>query len=222
MAKAKSTMRPRRASQRTVLSIDLSQRSLRDLMIEQCKGEAHNYITVYHGSRAELVASGVPESLFPTGQTEAEFQFQNTGRGGGGRQMLSGSLRPIATGFELEVDWASDPPHHCSHPAIVELARMLLKDMCHWTDGYIEYPGTPDLAYPIDEVVADERAVDYKPRPGAPRLQVSKEFHRKLHDYARYLFDWVYTDGEVFPCADAAAKRRPQLRLVSGEESAHG
>lgn len=223
MAKAKSApaKRSRRASQRIVaISIDLHKRSLRDLMIEQCRN-GDGYITVYHGSRAELVAAGVPEAAFPTEDTVAEFPVQTLNAcGTGSRELLSGSMRSTASGFELEIDWKSVMPYSCSHPAVAELARMLLKDVHDWIDWRSD---TPDLAHPIDMLAADPRAVDYKPSPGSPRVQVTAEFHKKLSSYAGYLFDLVHANCEVLPSTDTAVKQPPRpsfLRLAVDNE--HG
>jgi hypothetical protein len=219
-AKTAQPKRPRRASQRTIIKINLSE-SLPGLMIEQCKSDSGGHITVYSGSRAQLVAAGVPEAVFPSGRARtAKFQFQTLNVcGTGSQEMLTGSMRSIAAGFELEVDWNNVRPNwHCAHPAIAELARMLLIDVGDWArDGTKKWSDVPDLAYPIDRLIDDERA-DYKPAPGAARVQVSPEFHKKLCGYARWLHDLVYTYGEVMPCTDKAVKQspRPTLRLVGG------
>jgi hypothetical protein len=205
--------RARRASQRaTAISINLRERSLRDLMIEQCKNGS-GYITVYHGSRAELLAAGVPDAAFPTEGAVAEFPVRAANAA---EEMLTGSMRSTATGFELEIDWGTVVPYERAHPAVAELARMLLKDVGNWYDG-------SDLVYPINEVAADPRAVDYKPRPGAPRLQVTAEFVKQLSDAAMNLFWLVHTNCEVLPRTDTAAKHPPRpsfLRLAVDNDSA--
>jgi hypothetical protein len=184
-------------------------------MIEQCKCDS-GYVTVYRGSRVELVAAGVPEAAF---SNKAEFPLQTLNACcTGSQEMLSGSMRATDAGFELEVDWGRVRPYvQCSHPAIMELARMLLIDVGYWArDWRKRWSDIPDLSYPIDALIADERA-KYKPRPGAPRLQVSPEFHKKLSEYGSYLYQAVYTDCEVLPMPDAAVAQPPRpssLRLV--------
>jgi hypothetical protein len=211
------TKRPRRASQRNAaISIDLSG-PLRQLMIEQCK-DGENHITVYRGTRAELVAAGVPEAAFSAPNFEVEtLNVCSTGS----TAVLRGSICSADAGFELEIDWGTVKPYsQCSHPAIAELARMLLKEVSSWTrtdyERQIPYRATVDLVHPIDRLAADERAVDYKPRPGAPRVQLTPEFNEKLREYASCLYSWVLNDGEVVPCTAAAAQHRPRgsLRLV--------
>lgn len=217
----------RRASRRDVIGIDLAAETLRGLMIEQFKYGPH-YITVYRGSRAELVAAGISENAFPIDGTDvAEFQVQTLNACcTGSQELLGGSIRSIADGFEMEIDWKLVRPYvQCSHPALAELARMLLEDVCRWTrtdygrDGM--GAGLADLAHPIDILADDERAVDYKPLPCAPRVQVTAEFNKKLGEYASHLYESVFTDGEVLPCAGASAAkhRRPShLRLVVDNE----
>jgi hypothetical protein len=215
----------RRASQRTVISIDLSGK-LRELMTEQCKSDCGGYITVYRGSRAELVAAGVPEAAFAT-EEGTPFQVQTLNVCcTGSRELLSGSICPMADGgFDLEIDWQHVRPYvQCSHPAIAELARMLLKDVLWWTHtdyGKGGMPNVDDLAHPIDTLADDERATDYKPRPGALRLQVTAEFNKRLHSYASYLYEAVYTDGEVLTSTDTAVKHPPHLRLAIDNTAVH-
>jgi hypothetical protein len=230
MAKAKSApaARPRRASQRVVICIDLAEESLRALMIEQCKSDRGGYITAYCGSRTELVAAGIPEMAFPSDGAVAAFQVQTLNACcTGSHEILSGSMRSISpAGFELEIDWGFVRPYvQCSHPAVGELARMLLKDVDAWTRtayGNGKGPDIPDLAHPIDMLAADERA-EYKPLPGAPRLQVTAEFHKKLSNYASYLYESVYTDCEVLPIPGKAVAPSPRpsfLRLAVDNDSA--
>jgi hypothetical protein len=63
-----------RASRRTALiSIDLAEKALCDRMTEQCK-DGERYLTVYRGTRAELIAAGMPEAAFPRHGIRAEFR----------------------------------------------------------------------------------------------------------------------------------------------------
>lgn len=207
--KPQSAKRPLRASQRIVLGIDLAEQSLRHLMIEQCK-KGPDYVTAYRGSRAALAAAGIPAEAFPIEGAVAEFQVQTLNACcTGSQELLDGAMRSTAEGFELEIDWKHVRPYmQCSHPAVGELARMLLKDVLAWADN-------PDLAHPINMLVADSRSV-YKPRPGAPRLQVTHEFQQKLLSYASCLFEFVHTNCEVMPQKCASANRpRPGLRIVA-------
>lgn len=219
-AKHLPAKRPRRASQRAGLSIDLAERALRNLMVEQCISES-SHLTVYRGSRAEMLAAGIPEAAFPIDSTEIEFQVQTLSCCGTGfRETLHGSMQRFDGGFELEIDWRGISPYvQHSHPAIVELARMMLKDISSWKDGLF---GSPDLAHTMDELALDERATDYKPQAGAPRLQITPEFHQKIGQYAMCVYNWVINNAEVLPLSYATAKQPPRLSLVSVKETTHG
>jgi len=194
--------KPVRASQRPVVSINLAEQALKQMMVEQCRVNG-NYLTVYHGARADLVAAGVPDAAFPDGSKRRDFQVQTVNVCcTGSRELLDGAIRPLATGYELEVNWGYVRPYvQGNHPAVAELARMLLRDIMEWA-GWDE-----DLQRPIDMVAADPRAVDYKPGPGAPRLRVTPEFHRKLQALANQAYEMVQTHCEV--CASETAQVVP-------------
>jgi len=224
MAKAKSVPsdRARRASQRhaspAVISINLAEDSLKNLMVEQCKNGGA-YLTVYRATRAELLAGGVPEAAFPKDGTVAKFPVQTLNAcSTGSSERLRGSMQSISGGFELEVDWGPVLPYlQGSHPAVHALAWILLKDVKAWIDS----ADIPDLAHPLEMLAADPRS-GYKPPPGAPRLEISAEFHKKLSDCAHTLYHFVFEHCELIQSTDAAAKQPPRLRLIHCEEVAHG
>ena len=116
-------------------------------------------------------AVGVPESAFPSHGAVAEFQVQTLNVCcTGSSELLAGSMRSTAAGYELEIDWGSVRPYlQVAHPAVNELARMRLKDVLAWTTT-VPWSSTPDLAQPMNALAADPRAEDYKPGPDAPRL----------------------------------------------------
>jgi hypothetical protein len=199
--------KPRRASQRAAtISIDIYERALRELMIEQCR-DGESFITVYRGSRAEFMAAGVPEAAFALSEFPISGKYERE---------LRGSMRATDIGFELEVYWGCKQPRDASHPVIAELARMLLIDASYWTDDFDLLGDRVDHALPIKRLIEDKRAEDYKPRAGAQRFQLTPEFHKALKDYARSLFCFVHAHGEVVPCIDKApVAAPPRLRLVA-------
>lgn len=206
----------RRASDRRaanpVISINLAEKSLKALMVEQCK-DGFRYLTVYRGSHAELVAAGVPETAFPKEGTIAKFAVQTLNAcSTGSCELLRGSMQSTDTGLELEVDWGPVSPYlQGSHPAVHALAWILLKDVEAWIDS----ADIPNLAHPLEMLAADSRS-EYRPSLGAPRLEISAEFHKKLSDYAHDLYHFVFEHCELIQSADAAAKQptRPSLRLA--------
>lgn len=214
-SRSRAAPRPRRASQRRVVTMNLAERSLRHLMIEQSRDDG-NYITVYRGSRAALMAAGVPEAAFLADDgTEFQLRTENACCTGSTEQ-LRGSMRSTVDGYELEVCWGRIKPYQqCAHPAITELARMLLKSVMAWQATMPE-SRAPDLRYAMDRLATDPVAVDYKPRADAPRLQISIAFDSDLSQLASLVYEFVHERGEVFPCEDTAAKpvQASRLRLV--------
>lgn len=210
--------RPRRASQRrAIIEINLAERSLRDLMIEQCRN-GDGYLTVYRGSRSELITAGVPEQCFPIDGAESRFDVKTLNVCcTGSREILSGVMRSLEAGQELEIDWGTTKPYvQGGHPALNELARMLLKDIMAWTTSY-PWRDKPDLAHPIDIVASDPRADDYKPNPDAPRFELTPEFHAMLAAQASQLYELVHRHGEILLSTrdQAPTKQKTVLKLVS-------
>ncbi len=208
---------PVRASRRITVSINLADTVLKRMMVEQCRAGG-DYVTVYRGTRADLIAAGVPDSAFPEGQAKSKFfQVQTTNVCcTGSRELISGTMLALPPGYELEVNWGYVRPYlQGNHPAIGELARMLLKDLMAW--GGREWETDEVLEHAIDRLAADPRAVDYKPGPDAPRLRVTPEFHKRLSDLAGEVFQMVHTYGEVCPSessSDKAKPSKPALQLV--------
>ena len=199
---------------RRVVDIDLTNESLRARMIKQQKYGGDNWLTIYRGSRAELLAAGVPEKAFPKQRERAARLSVRTLNvcSTHSREQLIGSIEPLTNGdFELDVEWGSVIPLEESHPAIAELARMLRLDVKYWSGD--AWP--PDLKHPMKMLAEDPRS-EYRPPHGSPSLEVSAEFRKKLNDYASELYQFVYTHCEVIQSADAAEvlPRPSSLRLV--------
>lgn len=202
---------PRRASQREVISIDAANTCLKKLMTEQCASSG--YMTVYRGTRQELTLAGIPDEAFPTTKAKKIFQIQTINVCcTGNREILKGSMLQTGAFFELEIDWGFIRPYmQGTHPALVELARMMTKDLWAWTkDGGLEGP--------FVRLAADPRATDYKPLARDRRFQMTPEFHQKLETAYRGIFDVIYTHGEIMEVhthASAKSTAKPTLTLVS-------
>jgi hypothetical protein len=206
-AKAASAPRSRRrASQRTRgLELELGYPGkLRPLMIEHSRTEEGGYITVYAGVRGEFLSAGVPAHLIPT---EGSVEFQISQRGNA--DLLLRATMSFIGGdrVELEIDWGGSMPYSCGHPAICELARMMLIDLGYWYQDHSL--ATPDFEQPIRGLLADERAT-FKPPKNAPRLQISADFHARLSEIARHAYAQVHKYGEVFPVPTHARKAEPE------------
>jgi len=200
-----------RASERSInIKIDLAASGLKDLMTEQYRCEGR-HLTVYRGSRDELTASGIPESVFPEGKkTVKRSKFTTINACCTGRQeLLAAEIRLLGEqDWELEVDWGGVRPYmQGSHHAVHELARMLLIDMLEWSGD------TGDLCHPMRKVAAHPRA-DYMP---GKRVLVSTEFQAMLRAKASELFEFVYSHCEVYevPDDDRPTQSKANLRLIT-------
>lgn len=219
-----SAKRPRRASQRMPVRIDLASTKLKAIMVEQCRGDVGGFVTVYRGSVGELLAAGVPESvLAPDGQRAFRIETINVCCTGS-HETLDGITRGVPGGFELEVDWGHVTPYlQGSHMVVSELARMVLKDVLWWADSGPYGAPQPSLTQSVERLAADDRS-EYKPAADAPRFQLSPAFLNALGNKASELHHWVHSNCEVMlvPSANAvpAADGRPALRMVTG--AAHG
>jgi hypothetical protein len=194
---------------------------LRPLMIEHSRTEAGEYLTVYSGVRGEFLSAGVPSEFLPaTGSVEFEIRYEK----GNSSNLLRATMNVIGIDrLELEIDWAHRMPYNYGHPAICELARMISIDLGFYSRNYRSSPDAPDLEYPIRELLADERAVDFRPRKGAPALQISADFYAHLQDIAREAYMRVHRYGEVYPAPLQAKQTEPKkspLRLVADNSRA--
>jgi len=213
-AKPAPAKRPRRASQRP-RGIDLElgyPGKLRPLMIQHSRTEEGGYVTVYAGVRGEFLSAGVPPHLIPT-VGSIEFEIRRSRVAG----LLRATINMIGSDqLELEIDWGEEMPYRCGHPAICELARMMLIDLGYWYLGPIR--SAPDLEQPIKELLADKRATDFRPPKDAPRLQISADFYTHLSEIARHAYQQVHRYGEVFqvPTQVKAIEqtRKSPMRLV--------
>lgn len=207
----------RRKQKPQAISIDLAEDALRALMVEQSR-DGEDYITVYRGSGAELIAAGVPEAAFPLAGAARRFRVQTVHAcSTGGREILEGAMNAVDEGFELEIGWGPVMPYlQCSHPAVPELARMLLISVSSWLGDseYVDGHVVHDLWHTFDRLAKDPRATGYRPAPGSPRLRISTEFREQLAQLAHELCQFVHRECEVFAEAPVAREPRQRLSLV--------
>lgn len=216
MPKRPAPRLPARASQRrAALPIDLAEWPLRMLMVEQCRSGT-GWATYYRGTRAELQAAGVPAEAFPNSGRPLRFDIQTINVcSSGRREKLSGTMTAVETGFEMAVHWACMPYLQAAHPALAELARLLLIDASAWV-GLPRNWGEPDSdEAPVARLAADPRT-DYKPAE-LPRLRYSPEFKCMLRDAVSAIHQLVHRHGEIMPVEVEAQKAESRgLRLVKG------
>lgn len=198
--------RPTRASERAqAVHINAAHMALKWLMTEQCRTDSGGYVTVYQGTHQELLAAGVPENAFAP-----DFDIQLTNACcTGDRERVTGSMREVNGVFELEIRWGRIRPYmQGSHPALSELARMMLIDMMRWTNDY----KTNSMEQPFSELAADKRATDFKPPAGARKFKVTPEFHKVLRDAASRIYQLVHTEGEILLAEPEREPERPSSR----------
>jgi hypothetical protein len=209
----KSTERPSRASARPqAVHIDAAHRPLMWLMTEQCRSDS-GYMTVYRASREELLAVGVPEAAFPAGRAKrAEFDIQLTNVCCTGRtEKVTGAMMAVEGGLELEIRWGHVRPYsQAAHPALTELARMMLKDIMRWTDDY----RTNSLEQPFAVLENDPRATDFKPIEGARRFKVTPEFHATLRQAASRIYELVHSEGEIMLAEEASNRTGADSNVI--------
>lgn len=210
---------PVRASQRgAAVAVNLAEWQLRMLMVEQCRTNGGTgWATYYRGTRGELQAAGVPAEAFPVGTEERRFELQTVNVcSSGRREKLQAVMTPdTAPGmFELAVFWHCPPYTQAAHPALHELARLLVIDAGDW----LRMPGDwESTEAPVARLAADPRT-DYRPA-AVPRLRFSRESHELLTDAAHRLFELMHHYGEIMPMeakAQAATPAAPGLHLVQG------
>jgi hypothetical protein len=205
---AAAAPKPRRASQRARgVELELGYPGkLRPLMIEHSRTEEGGYITVYAGVRGEFLSAGVPAHLIPT-ERSVEFQISR----GRGADILRATMSLIGGDrLELEINWGESMPYNCGHPAICELARMMLIDLGYWYKDHSL--ATPDLEQPIRKLLADQRATDFTQPNNAPRLQISADFRTRLSEIGQRAFEQVHRYGEVFPIPTQAKEVLPERK----------
>lgn len=208
----------RRASARVSIDLDLADRDLKDLMIEQCL-DSGRHITVYQGSRAQLLRAGVPSEAFPDEGDEKAFQVRTVNACSSGKsEMLAGIIQRKGEVYELEVDWGYVVPYlQGGHPVLVELARMLLIDIGDYTrNPSAQRSNTPDLQWPFQFLADHPNARDYKPTANAPRWRVTPEFYERLCRLASEASALVHEFGEIVrvDLPQAPAPQAPRLRAV--------
>jgi hypothetical protein len=201
---------PRRASKRVMIEVDAANSKLKDLMVEQCAGSG--YLTVYRGSLEEFRTACVPFEAFPENEGRKVFQVQTLNVcSTGNRELLKGSMTKNGLTYEMEIDWGYVRPYvQGTHPALVELARMLLKDIYSWTnDGKMDSP--------LIRLADDPRAVDFKPDLSKRDYRLTPEFHKRLSECCSVVYETILTQGEIVISEKAAASKKsqnPRLRLV--------
>jgi hypothetical protein len=126
-------------------------------------------------------------------------------------------MEAIDDGCELEIDWGSVMPYvQCGHPAIHELARLLMLDVTDWFPVAWACragdPNIPNLEHPLDRLNRDPRS-SYECQSNAPRLRVSGEFHEQLRRKASELYNFIHQCAEVLP-SEKTRDQRSGPRLV--------
>lgn len=193
-ATRRATAKPLRASEWEGLQLDVGTEALRDLMTEQSR-RAWGWSCFYVGTRAELTHAGIPVDLFPVRNKRTAIRVNG--------QSAYLQQHPGNT-FELELQFTQGLPRQsgATHPALAELARMVLCEVSWWldsgerVDGYRE---TDEIA--VRKLIECKAAVDYR-LPSTKRFKFAPGEKERILDLAQAIYLAIQT-AEVVPIEPA-------------------
>jgi hypothetical protein len=146
------------AARRPEIKIDQSaipdRDHLRHLMIIQRSVDG-GCETVYRGSKADFVRAGIPAVVLDQPTLRTSYAFRLNRR--------DAELRRDRDRLELTLQWGSKEPwyHSEAHPALSEVARMVLIDAGAWLHDHA-FSNEPTYAQvQTDRLLDDGRASDY-------------------------------------------------------------
>lgn len=194
---------PRSAAERGGFKMDVKAAALRDLMTEQSKQDGR-WATFYTGTGVELAKAGFPEHRLPRDKKQMKLRINGN----------DAYIQRIDGAFELTLTWDYRGPWYLSaeHPALSEIARMLLIDMSNWTGRWNSE--TREVEVPIDRLVSDGRAVDYR-LPASKRFKFGPDFHAEMFNLTGQLYNAI-KQAEIMPLEDTT-RGAEELEQTSGE-----
>ncbi len=226
MARKKSNATlPRRASEREGFKLDVKAEELLDLMTEQSR-QPWGWSTFYSGTSAELARAGIPAHLFTRGKSRVMFRANSQ----------DGYIQFKGQHYELELQWDNNGPWYASaaHPALTELARMVLLDIGWWMDGGepANGPGQSD-EIAVQKLAECDAAVDYRISP-AKRFKFAPGYKDGIRTLTRQLHHYIQnaeilpietpamrtsapSDGKVINMKQARAKLDQRREFAKGE-----
>ena len=221
--KKSNTTLPKRASEREGFKLDVRAKELRDLMTEQSR-QPWGWSTFYSGTSTELARAGIPEHLFTRGKKRVMFRANSQ----------DGYIQVKGQQYELELQWDNNGPWYASavHPALGELARMVLLDIGWWMDGRIEGLGESD-EIPVQKLIDCTAAVDYR-LPPTKRFKFGPGCRDRIRTLTMRLHHYIQnaeilaieapavqtsapSDGKVINMKQARAKLNQRAELTKGE-----
>ena len=194
-SRAKSTPKPRptggRASERRAVSLYAAGSELTGLMTEQCRAGT-GISTFYSGSRAQFVAAGLTNDLFPSGKKSVSFRVDPGSCWFGGE--VDAHLSSQEDGYELEIQWGHRGPYICAHPSLRTIARVMVDRLWNLTKLDI---GSMSAEVPLERLAGFKEAYG-EIRPGN-RLEFGPEFLRTLRNTVYTTLWHTILNGEVLP-----------------------
>jgi hypothetical protein len=219
------TAKPSRASEKAGIRLDVKAAALRDLMTEQSR-QLWGWSTFYSGTRAELVRAGIPDHLFTRGKRRLMFRANDQ----------DAYIQFKRGGYELELQWDPNGPWYKSaaHPALSELARMVLCGISWWMEGDESADGwkrNDEVA--VQKLIDCEAAVDYR-LPPSKRFKFAPGYKDQISNLSMKLHHLIQnaeimpiempeaskavpSDGKVIDMKQATAALDQRRELAKGE-----
>jgi hypothetical protein len=169
------------------MKLDMSAAALRDLMTEQCKTPT-GWATYYTGTRAEMLAAGIPENLLGSQSAPVEFRAN-------GQECAIGCE---GTNYELTIHWHDKSPwyHSAGHPALAEIGRMCRINNRSWLTDPIGLREDDKAEVNVERLCDDPMACDYR-LPRYKRFALNPEIRQKLFVIENELA-YLWNSAEIF------------------------
>ena len=176
------------------IKLDAKAPALRDLMTEQSRVRRGDigWATFYSGSAADLVKAGLPPAVLPTDGKRHKLRIN----------ARDAFIQKNGGRFELTLTWDGRGPWYYSatHPALSELARMILISVCYWQNT-CELDRTDEV--PTKKLLSCERAVDYR-LPGSRRFRFGPGTQDRISSLAQQIYHELH-NSEIFPLVEGVA-----------------
>lgn len=193
-----TTNRSKTTSRLPEIRIDVKG-SIRSLIVAQ-RCVKCGYVTTYRGSRKEFEKAGVSAALLDQPTLRTPFSFLC------GDQ--SAALSRAGDAYELEIHWDNNGPwyHSAEHPALGEVARMILVNAGYWLRGRSSFDD-PERGMVQTDALLNNSAVEYN-EPRDRKYRFDPDDLRRLEAKLNDLFISVHNASITLVEPPVALKRR--------------